>query len=317
MGYRSSVSGAPEAVAVVRTTGFPVKRPLERLLFETATVAAGTFRCTPEDAHFVDTGPASTHCFVFPRTHVWIRHAGSAPFLANPAVATLYNQGQVYERRKLSPQGDRSDWFAVAPAVVEDVVASVGGSFARSSERLFNASHVPTGAATYLLQRQLVERLSRGEAVAAIEVEETAITLLETLLRRAETCGAPRERATTACRQRNLVDDAKLLLTLWLERHVELADLARHLGCSVFHLCRTFRRIEGTTIHEYQSQLRLRASLERLADMPDSNITGVALDLGFCSHSHFTNAFRRTFDITPSAFIRRLRTGPASPATGA
>jgi AraC-like DNA-binding protein len=53
-------------------------------------------------------------------------------------------------------------------------------------------------------------------------------------------------------------------------------------------------------------RLRLHASLERVAE-PGSDLTAVALDLGFASHSHFTAAFRRSFGLTPSALRAQAR----------
>jgi AraC family transcriptional regulator len=44
----------------------------------------------------------------------------------------------------------------------------------------------------------------------------------------------------------------------------------------------------------------LRAALERLAE-PGVDLIDIALDLGFSSHSHFTECFRRNFGKTPSA----------------
>jgi AraC-like DNA-binding protein len=37
-----------------------------------------------------------------------------------------------------------------------------------------------------------------------------------------------------------------------------------------------------------------------------NNLTALALELGFSSHSHFADAFRREFDRTPSDVRRNL-----------
>jgi len=58
-------------------------------------------------------------------------------------------------------------------------------------------------------------------------------------------------------------------------------------------------------LHAYRNQLRLRAALESLAER-HADLTGIALDLGFSSHSHFTETFRRTFGRTPSSVRRSL-----------
>jgi AraC-like DNA-binding protein len=75
--------------------------------------------------------------------------------------------------------------------------------------------------------------------------------------------------------------------------------VARAVHASPFHLARVFRERAGVPIHRYLTRLRLRAAIERLADGAD-DLTALALDLGFSSHGHFTDTFRREFGRTPS-----------------
>jgi AraC-like DNA-binding protein len=95
---------------------------------------------------------------------------------------------------------------------------------------------------------------------------------------------------------------------------VSLRVLAVHAGLSPFQLCRAFRRQTGLTLTAYRNELRLRQSLERVAS--GEELTGVALDLGFSSHSHFSSAFRRCFGTTPSVF-RRAASEPLVPTSPA
>ena len=76
------------------------------------------------------------------------------------------------------------------------------------------------------------------------------------------------------------------------------------MGTSPFHLARVFRRESGLTIHAYVHQLRLRTALERVMDRED--LSRVAVDLGYATHSHFTASFRRSFGVPPSS-LRLLR----------
>jgi AraC-like DNA-binding protein len=46
-------------------------------------------------------------------------------------------------------------------------------------------------------------------------------------------------------------------------------------------------------------------ALERL-DAGERDLTRLALDLGYSSHSHFTDAFRRSFGVTPSTARKLL-----------
>jgi AraC-like DNA-binding protein len=70
-------------------------------------------------------------------------------------------------------------------------------------------------------------------------------------------------------------------------------------------LARIFRRETGLSLHRQLTRLRLRDALEHLANgKPD--LTGLALDLGFSSHAHFSHSFRHEFGSTPSEFSRQL-----------
>jgi AraC-like DNA-binding protein len=89
-----------------------------------------------------------------------------------------------------------------------------------------------------------------------------------------------------------------------LGERITLGDVARAVHSSPYHLARVFQQQNGVPIHRYLTRLRLRASLERLQDGA-GDLTALALGLGFSSHSHFSDAFRREFGCTPSAVRRR------------
>jgi AraC-like DNA-binding protein len=78
------------------------------------------------------------------------------------------------------------------------------------------------------------------------------------------------------------------------------------VGASPAYLTDVFRRIEGVPLHRYLTQLRLARALVELPHASD--LTTLAIDLGFSSHSHFTAVFRRAFGCTPSRFRDSSRT---------
>jgi AraC-like DNA-binding protein len=94
-----------------------------------------------------------------------------------------------------------------------------------------------------------------------------------------------------------------------------LAELAAPLGVSPFHLARLFRRVTGSSIHQYRLELRLREAHGRLLD-GERDLTALALDLGFADHAHFANAFRRRYGAPPSR-VRGARRRSATLAPGA
>jgi AraC-like DNA-binding protein len=101
-----------------------------------------------------------------------------------------------------------------------------------------------------------------------------------------------------------LAESLKALLAERFAEKLTLAELGREVGCSPYHLTRVFRRSTGVSIHRHRTQLRLRTALLRLRE--DVDLCSLGLDLGFASHSHFTEAFRSLFGAPPSAVRRML-----------
>jgi len=274
----------------------------DRIVFESGAVCVGEFRCAADHPLFRNSGPCSHYCFVFPRTAVVIRHA-NARIVADATVATLYNRAQEYEREPLSPRGDRCEWFGVSPELLRDALEPRDPRAADDERRPMRFTHAPVDAALYLAQRQLFRRVKDGRA-DTLCVEGTVVGLLDAVLASAygtRGCASP-----TAARSRDLVHDTQCLLDRRAAEPLGLSDIAQAVGASMFHLCRCFRAGTGLTLHEYRTQLRLRGALEAL-ESGDCDLTRLALDAGFSSHSHFTASFRRAFAATPS----RVRAGLA------
>jgi AraC-like DNA-binding protein len=97
----------------------------------------------------------------------------------------------------------------------------------------------------------------------------------------------------------DLVEAAKNTIASNLGRNVTLHELCAATHCSPWQLCRAFRRATGQTLTHYRHALRMQIALERLQQQ-DTDLTELALELGYSSHSHFTHVFRRHLGITPS-----------------
>jgi AraC-like DNA-binding protein len=92
-----------------------------------------------------------------------------------------------------------------------------------------------------------------------------------------------------------------------LERRISLRDLTAVTTLhSVSHLCTQFRREVGQSPAAFHLQLRLDAAREALRQ-PSCNITRAASDFGFSSSQHFSTVFRRTFKLTPRAWLLGMR----------
>lgn len=282
---------------------------LDTILFTGCCTAIGEFRCAVGDPRFVDSGPIQNPIVVFPRTSVWIRHARSRAFVADPNVITIYNRGQEYERRALSPEGDRCEWFAVAEDIAVEIASAFDPSAADRPDGPFGLERASSPSQLYMRQRALVRRIRRG-ATDALATEEEALAIISSALMHAyghrPKSLSPRRRA--AVRRADLVEAARAELQRAPHLNRTVRDLAIALSTSPFHLCRVFRAVTGRTLHDYRTELRLRAALERLEDGTGSTmLSAVAHDLGFASHAHFSTAMRRVHGVSPSRLRDALR----------
>jgi AraC-like DNA-binding protein len=144
------------------------------------------------------------------------------------------------------------------------------------------------------LRARLLHWAASAREAYDLEAEELVITLLRTSARPEslkQSCGAQTAR---------LVRKTKYYLEEHLGDPIRLVDIGRAVGASPAYLTDTFRKVEGVSLHRYLTQLRLGRALAELPHTDD--LTALALETGFSSHSHFTATFRRAFNCTPSQF---------------
>jgi len=148
-------------------------------------------------------------------------------------------------------------------------------------------------------RRTRVLHSAMGRVWSGLAAEECVIDLLRAALDSDSVTPLP-SRGT-----RRLMGRAKEFLEAHLSSPIRLADVARAVDASPAYLTDTFRRVEGVPLHRYLTQLRLARALVELPSADD--LTTLALDLGFSSHSHFAAVFRQAFGCTPSRFRESAR----------
>lgn len=83
--------------------------------------------------------------------------------------------------------------------------------------------------------------------------------------------------------------------------YVSLAHLAREHQLSVSHLQRLFRQVYGMPVYHYIREYRLEQAAVELT-RSGKRIVDVALDAGYDSASKFSEAFKKRYGVTPSAY---------------
>jgi len=276
-----------------------------RPIYEGAFFRVGQFRRGPKHPDFGGPHQSGGALMVFPRTSVTITHVGKDPVVADPNTVMFYNDGQVYSRAKLSDQGDLCEWFGFEPALVTEAVRSFDPQVDDHPREPFLFSHGPSDTTSYLLQRLVVNHILGDQQPDDLFIEETVLRVLKRVIENSYRPRGIYPLKAMLSTELDLVDAIQELLANRFEQNPSLEEIATQLNYSPFHVCRIFRKHTGQSIRQYLNQLRLRASLEYVTQA-NIDLTSLALKLGFASHSHFTEAFRKTFGTPPSS----LRNGP-------
>ncbi|MCY0870366.1 MAG: AraC family transcriptional regulator [Firmicutes bacterium] len=116
----------------------------------------------------------------------------------------------------------------------------------------------------------------------------------------AELCAVAEPRSSGASTRP--LSDPILQATQYLQdsirRPVRLADAARHVKLSSFHLAREFKRQTGKSVMQYLTEFRMMHACN-LLEQSSLSVRQVAERCGFADQSHFGAAFKRAHGMTP------------------
>ncbi|MCW5557407.1 MAG: helix-turn-helix transcriptional regulator [Verrucomicrobiae bacterium] len=121
--------------------------------------------------------------------------------------------------------------------------------------------------------------------------------------------GTPRPRRKPETRPALPADTARRLREFIADRlgeRITLAELSTLAGMTSHQLLIAFRKAFGSTPGQYVIRQRLRRAQRQLVGTK-KDITTIALDAGFASHSHLSACFKQHLGCCPSAFRSRRR----------
>jgi AraC family transcriptional regulator len=273
------------------------------------------YRCRLPVATKAPEESSKAHQIVFVRSGLFVLDTPRGRVVADANHVLFFNAYEPYTVSHPVPGGDNCLVLVLSDQDRHEMLAAVHPKATETPHVPFPFTHALSMSRTALLQRRLLS-LARICATK-LEMEETALELAEAAVRDAQPTPQPYSvpnRQRTLSSRRSAIEAVKVILASNVAEPPCLRDLARRIGYSPFHLVRTFRAEVGLPIRRYLARLRLRLAVERLAE-DGEDLTGLALDLGYADHSHFTNAFRREFGTTPSQLrslvnLRHLRSQP-------
>lgn len=232
----------------------------------------------------------------FPYRGAFMWHVGGEAVVSDPNQVIFVRGGEPFRIGEMCAQGFGEVIITPDAAALHDVSETAG--FELEHHPLFAARRCRVTPELQCLCLRFFHQ-SQEEDLAELQASEMIFRLLTQALRL-----TPPSRAQSP-QTRGLILRAKGFLDANFRARLQLADVASAVGSSPAYLTDVFRRFEGVPLHGYLTQLRLGRAL---LDLPHTDdLTALALDLGFSSHSHFTLAFRRWFGCTPSEFRRSTR----------
>lgn len=259
-------------------------------LFESAYFRISSFKCAGGPVHGVEEEVSGIDSVVFPLAGFYVRRLGGGADFADMTRALFFRKDDSYLIDHPKDERDTS-------LVVERVGSGDG-----------LPAHLPSGSVNltgydWLRLANMVHALESAAGDSHLLVDETLISLLGDIQERADAGPLQVSESDLEQGRQATVRHATAFINEHYRDPISVHDISVHAHTSPWHLCRLFQRQIGTTLHQYVLNLRLREALDTLA-RSDASITDIAYDLGFSSHSHFTDKFRRQFGMTPGAWRR-------------
>ncbi len=271
---------------------FEIKR-----LLETDTVALRNVHCSGTCRHRSAEECVSATHLVFPYRGVYLRHVGSDQVVADANHVLFFNAGEGYQVSHPLAGGDASLSLGLSEPLLRELAPS---SLLHDRGTLgFRRQHQRIDPRAQALVALLRHSLENG-SIEPLEAEG----LLLTLVCRSLGPRTSHEPGATYARRR-LADRVKVLLAGDLSRRWTLAEIAAEIGGSAVYLTQVFQQVEGMPLYRYHLRLRLARALDLIARYED--LSALAAELGFSSHSHFAAAFRQAYGRSPTAFRQSAR----------
>jgi AraC family transcriptional regulator len=275
-----------------------------RSLYESPIVSVQDYTCHITQGESSVEESADSNSIVLMRHGAFSRHFGRKTVTADVNQAVFFSRDATYRVSHPSDCGDRGTVFTVSPRVLNDIVRELDSSIDEHPDEPFRFVTGPCSSEIFQRHRMIVQRLESADKqpLEPLWADVSALQLVADVLESAFSQSGvthKQKRPGTSEDHAERAEAAREYLASHFGERITLDEVARAVHSSPFHLARVFQHHTGMALHRYLTQLRLRVALERLAEGSD-DLTSLALELGFSSHSHFTDAFRREYGYPPS-----------------
>ena len=252
----------------------------------------GEFSCPPDSDRWNELNWSGERPLVVigavGKTAVRISVDGTS-YVSTANEALIYDADVEYRRQLVSDGGDSAIFLALDPSLYGE-----SGHAANPSRRPAIRQR-RCDPQTFALGQSILAELRRS-VPDLLAVDEWTLTIVDRLAQPARPELGAGYRARTT--HHAAINEVKTMLAGEADRRWTLNELGAAAHYSPYFLSRLFRRLTGSTIAAYRRQLRLCESLDALG--PGADLSAIAAEFGFSSHSHYTREFHAAFGCTPS-----------------
>ncbi len=258
-------------------------------LFRDAQVAVQRWVCTANNAEArTPVMQRSSYLLSFTHTGTFVVHARDQAQVIDATRAMVIRTEEPFCMTRCNDSPARGGLLAIRREVFENIYGPMDDAL--------TVFDVPSSV--FLLQHLLLRNAEEQRDPA---FTETALRIVEEMVR----TGAESTRSAAT----ETTVDVQALLAAKLTEKVSLREIARKVHRSPSYLCRTFHQETGLRMRLYLQRLRICASVADVLNRR-TNLSALAQTLGYSSHSHFGEAFRRELRVAP-AELRRIATLPS------
>lgn len=259
--------------------------------------AVADWHCSGSRSSTPPTEEVTRHFEINLHRHGWhVRSLARQRYFIDPLHHCLWPADCGFRLSNNTAHPQAATLLFVTPGLIEEATATIGGTNTATLRKLQRVpSHWRSSELTACHARLLAT-----QADDRLAVEEHSLALIRHVVREAAGCGGSDE-PRMAPRRIAAIDDARSYILNSYREQLSLSSIAAACGMAPSTLCESFPRVVGMPVWRYVQRLRLHDAALALAQGIE-NLSGLALDLGFSSHSHFAQAFRAHFGVAPSRF---------------
>lgn len=228
----------------------------------------------------------------------------SEPFSLNRNQQNIvYYPETAYKKQWSAGANQEKISIMLPPAYVEKYIPreTLFSTFIKNLERdrtaLLCDAPLPITPRMYVLLREILDNQHRS-GFKRMHIESKIIELLMLQLEQYEILHARDHSFKVNKKTYEKMQEAKNIIERSLASPCSIIDLAGKVGTNEYHLKKAFKKVFGTTVYGYLTEMRMQEA-KRLLLTGDLNVSEVALMMGYNDSTNFTAAFKKHYGFTP------------------